>query len=128
MVITLLAIGIVLLGFVFLLIYHLKGGYSEWSFATEITLVLGGIFLLVCLIAIGFKEPCADVHVKKFEAVQMTLDYAREATEISRLELVTIQKKAVEKNEGLASMKVWAKHPLTNWFYSKKVLQIKPIR
>ena len=128
MIITLLAIGICLLGFIFLLIYHLKDGYNEWSFVAGITLTIGGIFLLACLIAIGFKEPCAGAHVRKFEAVQMTLDYAREAVEISPLELATIQKNALEKNESLASMKFWAKHPLSNWFYSKKIFQIKPIK
>lgn len=128
MIITLLCIGIILLGFIFLLIHCLKGGYDEWGFTAGITLAMGGACLLFCLVAIGFKEACAGAHVKKYEAVQMTLDSARKTHKISALELATIQRNTLEKNERLASMKFWAEHPLTNWFYSKKILQIKPIK
>ena len=127
MILTLLCIFIVFLGLVFLMIHHAKSGYSEWEIPATMTLVIGGMLLVVCLTAIGMRGPCADAHVRKFEAVQSTLDRARLNENISPLELAAIQQKAVEKNEELASMKFWAEHPLSNWFYSKKILAIKPI-
>jgi len=127
MILTLLSIFIVFLGLAFLVIYHTKSGYNGWDMAASMTLVIGGMLLVVCLTAIGMRGPCADVHVKKFEAVQSTLDRARLNENISPLELAAIQQKAAEKNEELASMKFWAEHPLSNWFYSKKIFTIKPI-
>jgi len=127
MIFTLLSIFIVFLGLVFLVIYHAKSGYNGWEMAASMTLVIGGMLLVVCLTAIVMRGPCADLHVRKFEAVQSTLDRARLNENISPFELAAIQQKAVEKNEELASMKFWATHPLSNWFYSKKILAIKPI-
>jgi len=127
MILTLLCIFIVLLGLVFLAIYRVKGGYSNWEMAASMTLVIGGMLLAICLFAIVMRGPCAGAHVKEFEAVQSTMDGARFNENISPLELAAIQQKAVEKNEELARMKFWAEHPLSNWFYSKKILAIRPI-
>jgi len=127
MILTLLSIFIVFLGLGFLVIYHAKDSYSGWDLVASITLVVGGMLLVICLTCIVMREPCADAIVRKFEAVQSTLDRARLNENISPLELAAIQQKAVEKNEELASMKFWAKHTLSNWFYSKKILAIRPI-
>lgn len=127
MILTLLCVFIVFLGLVFLLIHHAKSSYNEWEMPATMTLVIGGMLLVVCLTAIVMREPCADLHVRKFEAVQSTLDRARLNENISPLELAAIQQKTAEKNEELASMKFWAEHPLSNWFYSKKIFTIKPI-
>lgn len=127
MIFTLLCVFIIFLGLVFLAIHHAKSDYSVWEMVATMTLVIGGMLLVVCLTAIVMRGPCADLHVRKFEAVQSTLDRARLNENISPLELAAIQQKAVEKNEELASMKFWATHPLSNWFYSKKIFAIKPI-
>jgi|GEM_PF-1526617 len=131
MILTLLCVFIVFLGLVFLGIYriHHKGnhGYSDQELIHRFLLVIGGMLLAICLFAIVMRESCAGAHVKEFEAVQSTMDGARLNEKISPLELAAIQQKAVEKNEELASMKFWATHPLSNWFYSKKILAIKPI-
>jgi len=128
MILTLGSIFIIFLGLIFLAIYHFKEGYSEWDNGAIFAFVVGGACLVCCLLAIGFREPCADAHVKKFQAVQQTFDVARENKDISVIELAAIQQKAVEKNEELASLKFWAEHPLSNWFYSRKILSIKPIK
>ena len=127
MILTLLCVFIVFLGLVFLAIHHAKSDYSVWEMVATMTLVIGGMLLVVCLTAIVMRGLCADRHVRKFEAVQSTLDRARLNENISPFELAAIQQKVVEKNEELASMKFWVKHPLSNWFYSKKIFTIKPI-
>ena len=127
MILTLLSVFIIFLGLIFLVIHHAKSGYNEWDTAANLTLIIGGAVLLAFLILIATREPCADAKVRKFEAVQATLDKARLNENISPLELAALQQKAVEKNEELAGLKFWAQHPLSNWFYSKKILAIKPI-
>lgn len=129
MILTLSAIGIVLLGFLALFIHFKKDSYDEaWSAIAVCFLVIGGIFLIICLVSIGAREISADVYIEKFNSVQRTLDVARANTQINPLELAALQQKAVEKNESLASMKFYQKRLLTNWFYSNKVLAIQPIK
>ena len=129
MILTFLAIGVVLLGFIALFIHFKRGGgYTGWDIVATTLLVVGGLFLIICLVCIGTREISGDVYIEKFHAVQRTLDVARTNTQINPLELAALQQKAVEKNESLASMRFYKKRLLTNWFYINKILAIKPIR
>lgn len=130
MIFTLISIGLIVLGFLFLLIASQKSSWDEdgWIMTGAILLVIGGILILCCFVAWSGKEMCANAYVVKYEAVQKTVDDARNNENITQFELAAIQQKAVEKNEHLAGLKYWAEHPLCNWFYSKKILQIQPIR
>ena len=129
MILSLLALFFVSLGFIAPFLHFKKGGYNTgWDAVSGVFLVLGGIFLIICLISIGTREFSADVYIEKFNAVQRTLNVARANTQINPLELAALQQKAVEKNESLASMRFYKKRLLTNWFYSNKILAIQPIR
>ena len=129
MILTFLAIGVVLLGFVALFIHLKKGrGYTGWDIVATCLLVVGGLSLIICLVSVGTRQISADVYIEKFNAVQKTLDVARANTQINPLELAALQQKAVEKNESLASMRFYKKRLITNWFYSNKILAIQPIR
>jgi len=129
MILTLLAALILFLGLISLLIFRLKSDYSQsWEIAATILLLIGGICLFIAGAAIAVKEIKADYRIVKIDAIRETFAAARTASDIDALELVAIQHKVVEKNEWIANAKFWAKHPLTNWFWSKKILKIEPIK
>jgi hypothetical protein len=94
--------------------------------------VMIGIFIWIgyaaCLAAIVSASPSADAMAIKYFIVQSTLNEARSNSQISQFELAAIQQKAVELNAELATKQFWAKSLWTNWFYSKKVLDIALIR
>ena len=129
MILTILAVSVLFLGCVFMLIDHLREGYQQdWAIPGGILLILGGIFCGCCLGAHSFKEVLASREIARFEAVRQTIIVARENKNVTDYELAAIQHKAVEKNEWLANARFWTEHPLTNWFWSKRILEIEPIK
>lgn len=129
MIITLLASFVLFLGLIALLIFHAKKDYSlGWEMVTTILLIIGGVCLFIAGAAIALKEVKADYRIVKIDAIRETFATARGAGDIDALELIAIQHKIVEKNEWIANAKFWTEHPLTNWFWSKKILKIEPIK
>jgi hypothetical protein len=90
--------------------------------------VIAGICLLICTIEISTREIEAQGHIVKIEAVRETFGRARTDKSMYPIENAAIQLKIAETNEWIASAQFWASHPLTNWFWSKKITAIKPIR
>lgn len=129
MIITLLALFIVFLGLISLFIHHRKNEYmSGWESVAILLLTIGGLILLICMIQISTKEMRASAEIAKIEAIRETFESARMNENIHPLELAAMQQKAIDKNEWIANARYWTEQPLTNWFWSKKILEIKPIK
>ena len=129
MIITLLVLFIVLIGIVCTVIYNLGDWEGEgWYYAGFFPLLIGGACLLMCIGQISTREICAKSRIVKIESVRETFKSARINEDVHPLELAAIQHKITEKNEWIANAKFWAEQPLTNWFWSKKILETKPIK
>jgi hypothetical protein len=92
------------------------------------SLLIGGCCLLFCIGQISTREVCARSHIVKIEAIRETFESARINENIHPLELAAIQHKVAEKNEWIANAQFWTVQPLTNWFWSKRILEIEPIK
>ncbi len=132
MILTLLALFVVLIGVFCAIVYHQKGlevFEGEGLFATALfSLIIGGACLLLCIGQISTREVFARSHIVKIEAIRETFKSARIDENIHPLELAAIQHKVAEKNEWIANAKFWTERSLTNWFWSKRILEIEPIR
>ena len=129
MILTLLALFIVLVGIFCTVVYCQKGHEGEgWYYAGLFPLVIGGICLVLCIGQISTREIFAKSHIVKIEAVRETFKSARINENIHPLELAAIQQKVADKNEWIANAKFWTEQPLTNWFWSKRILEIEPIK
>ena len=128
MILTLLALGLTLIGLSMVLIARYKNE-DDWWFAGMCILVIFGICSLFAVGQSTFvKKIETDVYIIKFDTIRDTFETARTSIDISALELATIQRDVVERNVWLAKSKYWARHPLTKWFWDKRVLEIEPIR
>ena len=129
MFLTLLVLFIVLIGVSCAVIYC-QGGYEGegWYYTALFTLVVGGVCLLLCIGQISTREIFAKSYIVKIEAVRETVKSARINENIHALELAAIQQKVAEKNEWIANAQFWAGRSLTNWFWCKRILEIKPIK
>lgn len=129
MILTLLVLFVFLIGVFCTIIYNLRGQEEEgWYYAAFFPMLIGGICLLFCIGQISTRELFAKSYVVKIDAIRETFESARVDENIHSLELATIQLKVAEKNVWIANAKFWANQPLTNWFWSKKILEIKPIK
>ena len=129
MILTLLVLFVVLIG-IFCTVIYCRSGYSEegWYYAAFFPMLIGGICLLFCIGQIATKEVCAKSHIVKIDAIRETFKSARIDENIHPLELAAIQHKVAEKNEWIANAQFWTVQPLTNWFWSKKILEIELIK
>ena len=129
MIITILAVSIMFLGLVCLFIDKVRDKYEpDWAIPGGILLILGGIVCLSLVAVMATNEMRADAYMAKFEAVRQSFEIARINEDINPYEIAAIQQIVAAKNEDLANCKFWAKHPLSNWFWSKRMLEIKPIK
>ena len=128
MIFVLCFIFIGLTGGICLFISHKRNRYDEpgFEFAGTVLIVISIVCLTIGGIKMMVKEIEADAYIAKFEAVKITFKLARE--HVNLFEIASIQRKVAEKNEQLANDQYWAECPLTNWFWSRRILEIKPIK
>ena len=129
MILTLLALFVVLIG-IFCTVIYCRSGYSGegWYMTALFSLIIGGVCLLGCIGQISTREVCAKSHIVKIDAIRETFKSARIDENIHPLELAAIQHKVAKKNEWIANAQFWTVQPLTNWFWSKRILYIEPIK
>ena len=129
MILTILFVSILFLGCVCMLIDHLRESYQpDWAIPGGILLIIGGLVCVCLLIVVATNEMRADAYMAKFEAVRETFEIARINEDVNPYEIAAIQQIVAAKNEDLANAKFWTEHPLTNWFWSKRMLEIEPIK
>ena len=127
MILTLLFLFLVLAGIACILIY-LKTDGEGWQATGVILVAFIGVALLISIIQLSTREMRASSEIVKIEAVRETFGRARADKSIYPIENAAIQLKIAETNEWIAHAKFWADHPLTNWFWSRRILEIEPIR
>jgi len=127
MITVLLFLGLTIGGIVWLIIWENDEKYHETEFLAIVTVVLGIVFI-GSLFAIPISRIDIQADIEKFYATQDSLLMARANPDISALELAAIQQEVIEMNQWLASAQFWTKHPLTNWFWPKKTLNLRPIK
>ena len=127
MILTLIALGLTLIGVI--IAWVTRDSSDDWWFAgTCIWVIFGLCSLFAVSQSTWGKKLEADIYIIKFDTIKETFETARTSTDISALELATIQRDVVERNVWLAKSKYWAKHPLTKWFWDKRVFEIEPIK
>ena len=129
MILTLLALFILLIGIFCTIVYHRKDFSGEgWFMVALFSMVIGGVCFLLCIGQISTRELFAKSYIVKIEAVRETFQTARADKSMYPIENAAIQLKIADKNEWIKNAQFWARQPLTNWFWSKKTLEIKSIR
>ena len=129
MIITLTAISLFLISLV-ILIVGMKNVDNIWddTFGRALFATIMGMVLLFALIGLIVHPPTARANMAKFCSVQKSLDLLRPKPSVSSFEFLAIQQKVIKENEWLATSQFWAKHPLTNWFWPKGILELTPIK
>lgn len=127
MILFLSFLFLVLVGIACILIYNNVDG-EGWLGTGVCLVVIAGIVLLVMTIVISLREVEAQGHIVKIEAVRDTFESARANKSMHPIENAAIQIKIAETNEWIANAQFWAGQPLTNWFWSRRILEIEPIR
>ena len=123
-----LVLGFILLPAIFFGIGLLRGAgfYDEpWGF-------IGICLLVVAVIVVGVGLPIERTSqygaIAEYHSIEDSLTSARSNPSISEYELAAIQTKVIDANKWLASSQYWAQNPLTNWFWIKEIMELKPIR
>jgi hypothetical protein len=129
MIITLIAISLFLISLVILIVSKIKTDDS-WDdlFGRGMFTIIAGIFLLGVSIVILMNPIARRADMARFCSVQESLELSRPNPDVTPLELVAIQHKIIEKNEWLATSQFWARHKLTDWFWPKEILELRPIK
>ena len=92
-------------------------------------IVLGLVFASVFIGGVLMNPVVVHSNIAEFNAVQQTLENARQNTDISQFELAAIQQEAVTANQWLANAKFWTEHWLTSWFWpTEDILALQPIK
>ena len=110
-------------------------GLAWWAFLSWeekggpiFTTILGAIGTFIVILALIFHPISTGAEIEQFNSVKDTLESARMNIEISEFELAAIQQKVIDQNKWLANAHYWAKHPLTNWFWPKEMLELDLIK
>lgn len=126
MILTLIPAAVIIVG---ALILKFRGRFTDGLEILGTSAVsLGALWLLICLGAIAYAPIEGGAIVAQYESLQTTLDTARANPQINPLELAAIQQKVAAFNQGLAKDQYYAQIPLTSWFWSRRILPLKPIR
>jgi hypothetical protein len=128
MILTLVTFGLLFIGVVIWLIYLINDDWEWCLYVGGGTAIIAGIISLFVIGCLIFNPIITQAEMKKFESVGITLDSARQNTQVSRLELATIQKEVIDANKWLANCQFWTKSKLTNWFWPKEILELESIK
>ena len=102
-----------------------RKGDGEIFYYIAVILLIGTLASVLCFLLNPIE---VRSHLAEFDAARATLEAARIDSNLSSLEVAAIQQKVLEENKWLARVQFWTRHPLTNWFYPKFVLDIEPIK
>lgn len=91
-----------------------------------IAFVIIGIWFLINTICLFTSPASTRSDISEFEAARVTIQQQRD-NKLSEYERATLTKEIVDKNQWLAKNQFWAKNIWLNWYYDKKILDIKPI-
>lgn len=92
-----------------------------------VVVVLFGIWFVVNIICLFTCPAVTRSDISEFEAARITIQQQRE-NKLSEYERATLTKEIVDKNQWLAKEQFWAKSIWLNWYYDKKINNVKPIQ
>lgn len=95
------------------------GRYFGTFFGHYFLFIMNIVFLIVWPINAGS-------NIKQFEAAQNTIIQQRK-NKLTEYERAALTQKIIEQNQWLAKEQFWAKSVWLNWYYDKKILELKPI-
>ncbi len=93
--------------------------------------VPAGIVLATCLIFIFVAPISIKADLAEYHAFKDSLAAARVNSTSGpylSVEMAAIQARVIEFNRSLARKQFWARSPWTNWFVSKRVFEMDPIK
>ena len=98
----------------------------ETDIGALIAVILIGVWFLINTICLFTSPASTRSDISEFEAARVTIQQQRD-NKLSEYERATLTKEIVDKNQWLAKNQFWAKNVWLNWYYDKKILDIKPI-
>jgi len=127
MILTLIVLGMVFGSIVWLILTEKDIDCGSFIGAIMFGAVAGVGLIVLVIFLVGHPIE-VRAEIVQFDSVQDSVLVARSNPDISQLELAALQHKVVEMNKWLANAQFWAKHPLTNWFWPKKIFELEPIK
>ncbi len=129
MLITILCVLGLAVGIALFVVYNNSDDNNDGAFVGGLLCsVVGGLGTLVCFGAIISANISINGTMADYHALETSLQLARANQSVSSVELAAIQQQVITFNRELAVDQYWAKTPWTNWFYSKRIFEINPIR
>ena len=123
--IIVLSLGILFVGS---FVIALVRGNDFYDDEMWLIVVLSGSVLFIALILLPAAYLGSLEEIARYDAVKQTVEQSRNNPDVSELEVAALSQSIVEINKDVASVQFWAKNPITNWYHSKKVLELTPIR
>ena len=128
MIITLISIGILVIGIIFIILNEKTDIFGRFYDGIELLCLslvfFGTIFSITCVGIILLKGVGEDRVIEqnrmKYESIQRRIEVVNsEYEDASRSDLI----KDINKwNEKVYDKKYWAKNPWTSWFMNKKII------
>lgn len=125
MIITLIGLGILIIGIILIIIYQKKDNiYSDLDIVGGFITLIGILFFGSCIGIILLKDIGEDYKIKenkiKYEALQERIEAVNsEYEDVSKSELIEDIK---EWNIMVYKNKYWSTNKWTNWFYNKNII------
>lgn len=125
MIITLIGIGLIVLGIICLFISGRSLSYNisvSLDACGAISFVIGLIIIIVAVIVIFLNHTCVDNDIYNskltYESLVDRIEYIdSDYEDVSKSEVI---KDVYEWNKSVHSAKYWSSNPWTNWFWSQK--------
>ena len=85
-------------------------------------------FMIIVFVAIPISRYNVDMQVERFNARKTTIEQQRSMPEVTEYERATLTQSILNDNAWLAKKQEAAKRRAFNWYYTKEILELEPIK
>lgn len=96
------------------------------DFITEVLIPIAIVLIIFLLVLAPFARMSTMSITAERDALQDSLNVAREAGD--KLELAAVTNTVANFNKELANQQYYASLPIIGWYYSSNVLKTEPVR
>lgn len=124
MIITLFFVALIISGFAVFGYFEHKY-YVGDNMYTYISCLIGSICLLVCIVFIISAHVGVDnqIEVNRIRKESIEKKYEVVISQYEDISTVSVLQEIADWNKDVTIYKYWCNHPMTSWFFSKKIAQ-----
>lgn len=125
MLVSILAIGIFIIGILLLIYSEYNSFCSSWVLGTGIVSTVMGTFgIVLASVCLILAQGNKDIDYQNTLYEKEVLEYRLECLEENNVGNELLYNDIVEFNNNLRNVKKWANNPWVNWFYNQDIATI----